>query len=83
MDGSLSGSSVHGLLQARVLESAAMSFSRYFPYPGTKPPFLMSPALAGRLFTTNTIWEAQDTGQLDEGPEETNTFNSFFFFFFF
>ena len=28
------------------------------PNPRIKPASLMSPALAGRFFTTNTIWEA-------------------------
>ena len=28
------------------------------PDPGVKPASLMSPALAGRFFTTNTTWEA-------------------------
>ena len=27
------------------------------PNPGIKPTSLMSPALAGRFFTTSTIWE--------------------------
>ena len=31
---------------------------RNLPYPGIKPTSLMSPALAGRFFTTNTTWEA-------------------------
>ena len=29
------------------------------PEPGIKPESLRSPALAGRFFTTSTIWEAQ------------------------
>ena len=29
------------------------------PNPGVKPASLMSPAMAGRLFTTSTTWEAQ------------------------
>ena len=28
------------------------------PNPGIEPKFLMSPALAGRFFTTSTTWEA-------------------------
>ena len=28
------------------------------PAPGTEPIFLMSPALAGRFFTTRATWEA-------------------------
>ena len=58
MDYSSLGSSVHGILQTRILEWAAISFSRGFPDPGIKPVSLKSPALAGRLFTISTIWEA-------------------------
>ena len=43
----------------------SMGFSRQeywsgllFPPPGIKPESLMSPALAGRFFTTSAIWEA-------------------------
>ena len=36
------GSSVHGILQARILEWVAISFSMEFPDPGIKP---RSPAL--------------------------------------
>ena len=42
------GSSVHGILQARILEWIAKSFSRDLPDPGIEP---QSPALAGRFFT--------------------------------
>ena len=28
------------------------------PHPGIEPTLLMSPALAGRFFTTSTTWEA-------------------------
>ena len=37
MDGSLSGSSLHGILQARVLEWGAIAFSRDLPHPGIEP----------------------------------------------
>ena len=37
MDCSLPGSSVHGILQARILEWAAISFSRDLPDPGIEP----------------------------------------------
>ena len=49
MDCSPPGSSVHGISQARILEWVAISFSRDLPDPGIEP---MSPALAGRFFTT-------------------------------
>ena len=32
------------------------------PYPGIEPASLMSPALAGRFFTTNATWEAHLKG---------------------
>ena len=45
MDCSLPGSSVHGILQARILEWVAMPFSRDLPNPGIEPVSLVSPAL--------------------------------------
>ena len=51
-DYSPSGSSVHGILQARILEWAASSFSRDLPNPGIEPMTPASPALAGGFFTT-------------------------------
>ena len=48
-DCSPQGSSVHGILQARILEWVAIPCPGHSPNPGNKPP---SPALAGRLFTT-------------------------------
>ena len=35
--------------------------SEDFPDPGIKPASLMSPALAGRFFTSGATWEAQNT----------------------
>ena len=34
----------------------------YLPNPGIKPACLMSPALAGRFFTTSSAWEALHIG---------------------
>ena len=48
-DSSPPGSSVHGVLQARILEWVAVSFSRGLPNPGIK---LKSPAPAGGFFAT-------------------------------
>ena len=58
MDCSLPGSSVHGILQARILEWVAVSFSGGLPDPGVEPPVLMSPALVGGFFATSATWEA-------------------------
>ena len=50
MDCSLPGSSVHGILQARILEWLAISYSVDLPNPGIEPPSLAFPA--GGFFTT-------------------------------
>ena len=55
MDCSPLGSSVHGILQAEILD-----YPLPLPSPGDrldpgiKPEYLVSPAMAGRLFTTGT-----------------------------
>ena len=51
MDCSLPGSSVHGILQASMLEWVGFSFLGDLPKPGIKPASLASPALTGRFFT--------------------------------
>ena len=51
------GSSVHGILQARILEWVDMPSSRDLPDLRTEPTSLLSPALAGKFFTTSTTWE--------------------------
>ena len=61
MDCSLPGSSVHGILQARILEWAAMLSSMGSSNPGIKPTSLKSPALGGGLFTISATWEASKT----------------------
>ena len=60
------GSSVHGILQARVLEWVAIPSFRGSPHPGMEPKFpgvepksLISPAWASGFFTTSTIQEEQ------------------------
>ena len=55
MDHSPPGSSVHGILHARILEWIAISFSRGLPDPGIEP---VSPALVRGFFTTRATWEA-------------------------
>ena len=57
MDCSLPGSSVHGILQARVLEWVAIVSSRDLPNPRIKPTPLTSSALAGAFFTPNYTWK--------------------------
>ena len=51
VDCNLPGSSVHGILQARILEWN-------LPDPGIEPQSLVSPALVGRFCITSTTWEA-------------------------
>ena len=66
MDCSPPGSSAHGIFQARILEWVAMPSSRDLPNPEIKPTSLMSPALAGRFFTSSATWEAP-AGTAPEG----------------
>ena len=53
---SLPGSSVRGILQARILEWVAMPSSRDLPNSGIEPASLVSPALAGRFFSTKATY---------------------------
>ena len=55
MDGSLPGSSVHGILQARILEWVAISFSRGFYRPRN---WIQVSCIAGKHFTTWTTRES-------------------------
>ena len=57
-DCSLPASSVHGILQTRILECIAVPFSRGSPPPRDPTSSLGSPALVGRFLTTSTTWEA-------------------------
>ena len=56
MDCKPPGSSVHGILQAKILEWVAISFSRGSSQLRDLSP--ASPALAAGFFTTSTTWEA-------------------------
>ena len=51
MDGNLPGSAVHGISQARIVEWITNPFPGDLHNPGIEPK---SPALAGRLFTTES-----------------------------
>ena len=56
MDCSPPGSSVHGILQARILEWVAISFSRGLFLTKGSNPCLLSPALAGRFNNNSKNW---------------------------
>ena len=58
MDCSPPGSSVHGILQARILEWVAISHCRGSFLPRTEPMSLLYPGLAHGFFTTSVIWKA-------------------------
>ena len=60
MDCSPPGSSVHGILQARILEWVACPPPGDLPDPVKEPTSLTSPALAGEFFTT---WKAHSPNQ--------------------
>ena len=56
-DGSPPGSSVHGILQTRILEWFVQPSLGELPDPGIEPMSLKSPALRVEFFTTSTTWE--------------------------
>ena len=58
MDCSPPGSSVHGILQARIVGRVAPPSSRDLPDPGIELTSLMSPAFAGGFFHTSATREA-------------------------
>ena len=60
IDSSLPSFSVHGILQARILEWVAISYSRGSSWSRgqIKPPSLLSPELSGVFFTPSAAWEA-------------------------
>ena len=66
MDCSLSGSSIHGILQARILEWVVISSSRGSSWPRDQTclrfPAGMEIFLAGMFFTIGATWEAQASG---------------------
>ena len=51
-------SSVHGILQVRILERVAILPLGDLPDPGIQLASVKSPALAGRFFITSATWEA-------------------------
>ena len=55
MDCSLPGSSVHGIFEARILEWLPFLSPGALPDPGVESLSLESPALAGRLLTTELL----------------------------
>ena len=59
IDYSLPGSSVHRILQTRILERVAMLSSKGASHSRYQPVFLMSSALTVRFFTVSTTWKAQ------------------------
>ena len=59
MDHSPPGSSVHGILQERILDGPC-PHPGDLPDPGIEPPSLTSPALAGGFFITSATQEAPE-----------------------
>ena len=58
IDHSLPGSSVHGILQARICGVGCHALLQgIFPTQGSNLHLLTSPALADRFFATSTTWE--------------------------
>ena len=73
MDLSPPGSSVHKILQAKILEWVAISFSKGSSCPRNQSLVSYISCVGRRVLTTNTIWEAWfavDTTQMAESEEE-------------
>ena len=68
-DCSLPGSSVHRILQARILEWVAISSSRGSSRPRDQTHISVSPALAGGFFTTHATWKALSPLLISESSE--------------
>ena len=69
VDYSLPGSSVAGMLQARIYWAGLpRPPPGDLPDPGIQPASLMSPALAGRFFTASATWEAHKWQRGDLKP---------------
>ena len=58
MDWNPPGSSVHGILQARILEWVAISSSKESSQPRDQTHVSCVSCIAGRFFTQWAIWEA-------------------------
>ena len=69
MDCSPPGSSIHGILQARVLEWVAISFSSILPDPGIQPG---SPALQADSLPTELLRKSYKRRHLNEKPVHLN-----------
>ena len=57
MDNSPSASSVHGILQPKILEWVVIPSPGGLPDPGIKSKSLVS-CITGRFFTTSATWKA-------------------------
>ena len=56
MDHNLPGSSVHGTLQARILEWVGTSFSRDLPDPGVESAFVQIHRINNTKIVNNGLW---------------------------
>ena len=63
MDCSLPGSSVHGILQVRILELVAIASSRRSSRPRDRIHISLSPALADGFFVTSATWKAHKSAE--------------------
>ena len=66
MDYNSLGSSVHGILQARILGWVAIPVSRGSSPPRDQTHISMSPALAGGFFTANATWAENLLGEITQ-----------------
>ena len=74
IDCSLPDSSIHGILQERILEWIVMPSPRESSQPRNWTASLMSPALAEGFFITSTNWQAlnRDNGECQKNTIKTS-----------
>ena len=74
IDCSLPGSSVHGILQARILEGAAIPLLQgIFPMQGSNPHVLPVPHWQAGSFTPSATWKGQYDKNNNPHSEHTGT----------
>ena len=73
MDYNPPGSSVHGISQARILKWNTISSSRESSHPRGQPASPASPALAGRVFTTELPGRPSDNNKCWQKCGKTRT----------
>ena len=69
MDCSLPGSTIHGILQVRILECVPLPSPENLPDPGIEPVSPVSPALADGFFTSGATSKAEGFAEVTQADD--------------